>query len=65
MDRWPQDLARLSMPVRILGVQGDSIHPWEVARTMAQTIPGARLVPRALSLSPEEVARQWLEAIAG
>lgn len=63
VERWPDDLARLSMPVRILAVEGDPVHPIEVARTMARTIPDARLVPRVLSLSPQAIARQWIEVL--
>ena len=63
VDRWPEDLARLSMPVRILAVQGDPTHPYETAQAMAGAIPNATLVARVPSLSPEAIARQWIEVI--
>src|SRR5262249_54103166 len=31
--RWPDELQKLTMPVRIFGVQGDPIHPWDTAQT--------------------------------
>ncbi len=63
VERWPDDLAGLAVPVRILAVEGDPVHPVEVARTMARTIPDARLVPRVQSLSPAAIARQWIEVL--
>lgn len=62
-ERWPDDLARLDVPVRILALEGDSVHPIEVARAMARTIPGARLIPRVQSLSPAAIARHWIEVL--
>lgn len=62
--RWPDDLQKLHMPVRILGVQGDPVHPWDVAQTMARTIKGARLSPRVQSLSPAAIAEQWIAVLA-
>jgi pimeloyl-ACP methyl ester carboxylesterase len=61
--RWPDELQKLHMPVRILGVQGDVDHPWDVAQTMARTIKGARLSPRVLSLSPAAIAEQWVAVL--
>jgi pimeloyl-ACP methyl ester carboxylesterase len=63
VDRWPDDLARLSMPVRLLAVQGDPSHPYEIAEAMARAIPDAKLIARVPSLSPETIARQWIEVI--
>jgi pimeloyl-ACP methyl ester carboxylesterase len=63
VERWPDDLSRLFMPVRILAVEGDPVHPMEVARTMARAIPGARLVPRVQSLFAAAIARQWTEVL--
>lgn len=65
VDRWPEDLARLAMPVRILAVQGDPTHPYEVAQAMAGAIPGAVLLGRVPSLSPAAIARQWVEVVGG
>jgi pimeloyl-ACP methyl ester carboxylesterase len=62
--RWPDELQKLTMPVRIFGVQGDTVHPWDVAQTMARTIKGARLSPRVPSLDPDAIAKQWIDAIA-
>jgi pimeloyl-ACP methyl ester carboxylesterase len=62
--RWPDELQKLTMPVRIFGVQGDSVHPWDTAQTMARTIKGARLSPRVQSLSAEAIATQWVDALA-
>ncbi|MBV8882046.1 MAG: alpha/beta hydrolase [Planctomycetaceae bacterium] len=61
--RWPDELQKLTMPVCIFGVQGDPIHPWDTAQTMARTIKGARLSSRVQSLSPSAVARQWIDAL--
>lgn len=61
--RWPDELQKLSMPVRIFGVQGDSVHPWDTAQTMARTIKGARLSNRVQSLSPAAIAAQWIDAL--
>jgi 3-oxoadipate enol-lactonase len=61
--RWPEELQKLQMPVRIFGVQGDPAHPWDVAQTMARTIKGARLSPRVLSLSAAAIAQQWIDAL--
>jgi len=63
VERWPDDLAALRVPATILAVKGDPVHPWEVAETMARTIPGARLLSRVPSLDPEKIAAQWAEAI--
>ncbi len=60
-DDWPGVLKTLDAPVRILGLRGDAAHPFEVAETMARTLPRARLDARVPSLSAEAVARQWLE----
>jgi pimeloyl-ACP methyl ester carboxylesterase len=62
---WPDALRALSMPVRLLALKGDSVHPWDVAETMARSIPNAALVPRAPSLDAETIARQWLEVLGG
>jgi pimeloyl-ACP methyl ester carboxylesterase len=62
--RWPDELQKLTLPVRIFGIQGDPVHPWDTAQTMARTIKGARLSPRVQSLSAEAVARQWIDALA-
>jgi pimeloyl-ACP methyl ester carboxylesterase len=62
--RWPDELQKLTMPVRIFGVQGDPVHPWDTAQTMARTIKGARLSPRVQSLSAEAIATQWLDALS-
>jgi len=62
--RWPDELQKLTMPVRIFGVQGDSVHPWDAAQTMARTIKGARLSPRVQSLSADAIANQWIDALA-
>lgn len=64
LNRWPDELQKLTMPVRIFGVQGDSTHPWDTAQTMARTIKGARLSTRVPSLSPTAIAEQWLGALA-
>jgi len=61
--RWPEELQKLTMPVRIFGVQGDPVHPWDTAQTMARTIKGARLSPRVQSLSPAAIAAQWIDAL--
>jgi pimeloyl-ACP methyl ester carboxylesterase len=61
--RWPDELQKLTMPVRIFGVQGDPVHPWDTAQTMARTIKGARLSPRVQSLSASAIAAQWIDAI--
>ncbi|HLY10798.1 MAG TPA: alpha/beta hydrolase [Planctomycetota bacterium] len=61
--RWPDELQKLTMPVRIFGVQGDPIHPWDAAQSMARTIKGARLSPRVQSLSAAAIATQWIDAI--
>lgn len=63
MGRWPEELRKLPMPVRVLAVQGDPVHPWEVAQTMAQSIKGARLSPRVPSLLPSAMAAQWVAAL--
>jgi pimeloyl-ACP methyl ester carboxylesterase len=62
--RWPEELQKLTMPVRIFGVQGDPVHPWDAAQTMARTIKGARLSPRVQSLSAEAIANQWIDALS-
>ncbi len=62
--RWPDELQKLTMPVRIFAVQGDPVHPWDTAQTMARTIKGARLSPRVQSLSADAIATQWLDALA-
>jgi pimeloyl-ACP methyl ester carboxylesterase len=62
--RWPDELQKLTMPVRVFAVQGDPIHPWDTAQTMARTIKGARLSPRVQSLSADAIARQWIDALA-
>jgi pimeloyl-ACP methyl ester carboxylesterase len=63
IEPWPEVLARVSVPARILALEGDRVHPIETARTMARTIPEARLVPRVPSLSPVAIARQWIEVL--
>lgn len=62
--RWPDELQKLTMPVSIFGVQGDSVHPWDTAQTMARTIKGARLSNRVQSLSASAIAQQWIDAIS-
>jgi len=64
VENWPGDLARLDVPVEILGIVGDPAHPIEVARTMAATLPRSKYWPRIPSLSPSAVAKQWAE-VAG
>ncbi|HEX7896782.1 MAG TPA: alpha/beta hydrolase, partial [Planctomycetota bacterium] len=64
VERWPEDLAALRAPTTILAVKGDPVHPWDVAETMARTIPGARLVSRVPSLDPAKIAAQWIEELA-
>src|SRR5438309_1072788 len=61
VERWPDDLARLAVPTRILALEGDPAHPYEVATDMARTIPDAKLVTRVPSLTPTTIARQWVE----
>lgn len=61
VERWPEDLAALRVPTTILAVKGDPVHPWDVAETMARTIPGARLLPRVPSLDPAKIGAQWSE----
>lgn len=63
-DRWPEDLARLRVPTRILALGGDPLHPLEVAQTMERAIPGARLTLRVASLNPDVMARQWVQAMS-
>ncbi len=63
LERWPEDLAALRVPTTILAVKGDPVHPWEVAETMARTIPGARLASRVPSLDPLKIAAQWADTI--
>jgi len=62
--RWPDELQKLTMPVRIFAIQGDPVHPWDTAQTMARTIKGARLSPRVQSLSADAIAKQWIDALA-
>ena len=62
--RWPDELQKLTMPVRIFAVQGDPVHPWDTAQTMARTIKGARLSPRVQSLAADAIAKQWVDALA-
>ena len=61
--RWPDELQKLTMPVRIFAIQGDTVHPWDTAQTMARTIKGARLSPRVQSLSTDALATQWVDAL--
>lgn len=61
VDRWPEDLAALAIPVHVLGLEGDPMHPIAIAKTMAETLPRARLWPRVPSLDPRAVARQWVQ----
>lgn len=63
LERWPEDLADLRVPTTILAVKGDPVHPWELAETMARTIPGARLLPRVPSLDPLKISAQWSETL--
>jgi pimeloyl-ACP methyl ester carboxylesterase len=63
INRWPDELQKLTMPVRIFGVQGDSVHPWDTAQSMARTIKGARLSSRVPSLSSAAIAQQWIGAL--
>lgn len=63
-DPWPDALASLTAPVRILAVRGDPSHPWEIAEAMARALPNARLVPRVPSLDPAAIARQWVEVLS-
>jgi hypothetical protein len=63
VERWPADLSGVAAPTRILAVNGDPLHPWRVAEEMAAAIPGARLVARVASLSPEAIARQWIREL--
>jgi pimeloyl-ACP methyl ester carboxylesterase len=63
VERWPEDLARLEVPTRILALEGDPVHPYAVAQIMSRTIPRARLFGRVASLSAEVIARQWVEVI--
>lgn len=65
VDRWPDDLRGLRVPTRILALQGDPTHPYEVARAMVEAIPDAKLIARVPSLSPATIARQWVEVIGG
>ena len=64
VDPWPDALAGLTAPVRILAVRGDPSHPWEIAETLARALPRARLVPRVLSLDPAAIARQWVDVLS-
>ena len=61
--RWPDELQKLTMPVHIFGVQGDPVHPWDVAQSMARTIKGARLSSRVQSLSASAIANQWIDSL--
>jgi len=63
VSRWPDELQKLHMPVSIFGMQGDPVHPWDVAQTMARTIKGARLSSRVQTLDPAAIARQWIDAL--
>jgi len=65
VERWPDELSGLAVPTRILALDGDPAHPYDVARTMARTIPEATLIPRIPSLSPAAIARQWMEVLDG
>jgi pimeloyl-ACP methyl ester carboxylesterase len=58
-ERWPDDLATLSVPTHVLGLEGDSSHPIAVAREMARILPRARLWARVPSLDAQAMARQW------
>jgi pimeloyl-ACP methyl ester carboxylesterase len=40
----PQDLARLDLPVLVIGHGRDAVHPLALAQGLAGMIPGARLV---------------------
>jgi len=61
--RWPDELQKLHMPIVILGIQGDAVHPWDIAQTMARTIKSGRLTTRVQSLSPAAIAKQWCDLI--
>ncbi|MFN7966871.1 MAG: alpha/beta fold hydrolase [Acidobacteriota bacterium] len=63
IDNWPEELTRLSMPVELLAIAGDSSHPLAVAEQMARAIPRATLHRRVPSLEPRLVARQWVEVL--
>ncbi len=63
VSRWPDELQKLHMPVCVFGMQGDPVHPWDVAQTMARTIKGARLSTRVPSLSAAAIAQQWIDAL--
>ncbi|HYE97322.1 MAG TPA: hypothetical protein VEJ18_00360 [Planctomycetota bacterium] len=61
---WPSALAGMRVPTEILAVKGDPAHPYEIAETMAATLPGARLHARVPSLSPAKIAEQWVSVLA-
>jgi hypothetical protein len=61
---WPSALGAIRARTAVLGVKGDPVHPWEAAAEIAGAIPGARLVPRVLSLDRAAIARQWVEVLA-
>lgn len=61
---WPSALAALRVRTEILAVKGDPAHPYEIAETMAATLPDARLHARVLSLSPVKIADQWVSVLA-
>jgi len=61
---WPSALAALTVPTEILAVKGDPTHPWEIAETMAATLPDARLHARVPSLAPGKIAEQWISVLA-
>ena len=47
-------IARFGVPTLILGNQQDPIHPWTIAETLAQLIPGAEL----REVTPKSVSRR-------
>jgi pimeloyl-ACP methyl ester carboxylesterase len=63
VDDWPAALVGLSVPTHVLGLPGDPSHPFETAKTMAETLPNAQLHLRVPSLSAKAVAAQWMSIL--
>lgn len=61
---WPNELARLRVPVEILALPGDRSHPIAVAQQMAAALPQARIHHRVPSLEPLQVAEQWISLLS-
>jgi pimeloyl-ACP methyl ester carboxylesterase len=57
------DLARVDVPVLVVGHRGDALHPWSLAEAYAGALPNSRLVAfeSSADATPERMATSLVD----